>query len=165
MRSGKVLLIQREMTSNMGSLSEVMVGSWGLWILSSQENPASQDGSGAMQNREHTATNIQPTFCLLWTTTVKTKSLFIPFHCILNMPHPVVTFLFAVGMNLIHLWPRRRSTNQEHPPFFIGYFSYYEPLKGDNGRLLVLGKQSQHIQIINDSFIKHHAFRKAWFLN
>lgn len=66
-----------ETRSNTGSLAEVMVRFWGLWILSSEENPTSQDVSSAMQNREYAATNVQPTSHLLWTARMKTKSLYL----------------------------------------------------------------------------------------
>lgn len=125
-RSRKGLLVHWEIRSNTVSLIELTMTTWGL---------------RHQQRMESTLPKISkwPPFHFglpKW----KQKPFSLPFHCILNMPHPAVTLLFGVCMNFIHLRSCRWSTNQKHPPFFIGYFSYNELLKRDDWRLLVLGR-------------------------
>lgn len=140
----------------MESLAEVMVRFWGLWNLSSEENPTSQDRYSAMQNREHAATNIQPTSHLLWTTSMKIKSLSIylstaSWICLIQLLRSSLELVWTsyisgpVDEALIRNIPlsslATSLTMSLWREIMEGFWSW--------------GKQSQHTQIINNSLIKH----------
>lgn len=76
MESRKGLLIQQKTKRNTTGMAEVTVRFWGSPVLSSQENPTSQDGSSE-QKREQAAMNIQLTSHLLWTARMKSKNFFL----------------------------------------------------------------------------------------
>lgn len=139
-----------------GSLAEVMVRFWCLWTQPHRIDPEIQCSA-----EERARCNKYPNDLLsaLDCQGENQKPFSLPFHCILNMPHPAVTFLFGAGMNLIHFRSWRWSADQKHPPFFIGYFSYYEFLKTDNWRLPVLGETvTVYSKKINGFLIKYHTF-------
>jgi len=108
MGSGKGLLNQWETRSSMASLAEVMVRF--LWSVNPELRGKPTLTGWIQCNTEQRA------YCHKYPTDLPSaldyqdenpKPFPLPFHSILNMPHPVVPFLFGVGMNLIHLRPRR----------------------------------------------------------
>lgn len=150
-RSRKGLLVQWKIRSNTVSLTELTMRFWGLWTQHRIKSTLPKIPKWSPFHFELPG----------W----KQKSFSLPFHCILNMPHPAVTLFSGVRMNFIHLRSCRWSTNQKHPPFFIGYFSYNELLKRDYWRLLVLGRTvTTHIKV-NVSLIKYHTSRRGQFFN
>jgi hypothetical protein len=62
----------------------------------------------------------------------------LPFYCLLDPPHPVISFLLGIGVDFIHLRTSWWSTDQKHSSLLISNFSSNELLKGNNWWLLIL---------------------------
>lgn len=63
----------------------------------------------------------------------------VPFHRLPYVCHPCVSFFLGGGVDLVHLWFIRGSTDQKHGLLIVGHFPDYQLLKRDHRRLVVLG--------------------------
>lgn len=162
MRSGKGLLMQWETRSNMGNLAEAMVRFWGLWILSSVEIPASHDGSSAMQNKEHAATNIQLISHLFWTARVKNRSLLLylstaSWICLIQLLRSSLELVWTSYIS----GPADEALIRNIPLSSLATSLTMSLWREITEGFWSWGKQSQ--QIINYFPRKHHTFKRAWF--